>query len=87
MHTKPSSPKRDTSKAVSKATFRRKRIHEIVLPEEEPETFEKILQYLYYGKIEEKRFDTEVRQKPEQNHMTLLAKIYVVADRFCMEDC
>lgn len=57
---------------------------EIILREEIPETFAKILEYLYFGKVEARTFDTDVREEPERVHMTLLAKLYVAVDMYCM---
>jgi hypothetical protein len=49
--------------------------------------FEKLLQYLYLGWIAPQKFTSSEREKFETKHMVLLAKVYVAADKYCMEDC
>lgn len=67
--------------------FPEKEKNEIVVPEDDPRAFEKLLEYLYFGSIEAEHFPATVRDEPERAHMTLLAKAYVAADKYCMEDC
>lgn len=63
-----------------------------MLPEEEPEVFEKILEYLYRGGIEAKVFagfkDADPKYwRRETQHTLLLGKVWVAADKYCMEEC
>ena len=45
------------------------------------ETFEKLLQYLYLGRLHAQKFNSEVREETKLNHVALLPKVYVAADK------
>jgi hypothetical protein len=72
--------------------FRESKVNEMSLPEEEPEVFEKLLEYLYHDKIEAEVFDLEDDGdmdyiEREDSTVLMLAKVYAAADRYCMERC
>ena len=67
--------------------FIENQMRKIILPEDDPSVFEKLIEYLYAGKICAQKFDTLLQEPPEIEHMSLLARVYVAADKYCMEDC
>ena len=74
------------------SSFRESKDRHILLPEEEPEVFEKILEYLYRGSIEAKVFagleDADLDYWGQETDYTLLmGKVWVAADKYCMEEC
>ena len=78
--------------ACLESSFRESKEKEISLPEEEPEVFEKILEYLYCGRIEAEVFagfeDADLGYWGEETEITLLwGKVWVAADKYCMEEC
>jgi hypothetical protein len=76
----------------SESSFRDRKDTEILLPEEEPEVFEKILEYLYHDKIEAEVFDLRedgdaAYTSRETQTILLMAKVWVAANKYCMEAC
>lgn len=72
--------------------FRESKENEMSLPEEEPEIFEKILEYLYQDKIEAEQFtSTEVsnaedsRQETDTTMLMARVRVWVAADEYCRE--
>lgn len=53
--------------------FIENQMRKIILPEDDPSTFEKLVEYLYAGKICAQKFDTLLQEPPEIEHMSLLA--------------
>ena len=57
----------------------------IKLPGDELAVVAKVLEYLYSGKIEVATFKADIRSEEERLQYFLLAKMYIAADKFCME--
>ena len=69
--------------------FEESKTLEITLPEDNPEVFEKLLEYIYYGQIKTKTVD-ELMAAPDEEkegYLMLLFNVYVDADKYCMEAC
>ena len=62
-------------------------MRKIILPEDDPSTFEKLVEYIYAGKICAQKFDTLLQEQPEIEHMSILARVYVAVDKYCMDEC
>ena len=61
---------------------------QITLPEDNPEVFEKLLEYIYYGQIETTTFNGGLTRDPdEEEYHLLLVNVYIDADKYCMEAC
>lgn len=72
--------------------FRESKENEISLPEDEPEVFERILEYLYHDRIDAEvfgRMDTHDLEYVNREARTtvFMAKVWVAADKYCMEEC
>jgi hypothetical protein len=69
--------------------FRESKENEILLPEEEPEVFERILEYLYHDRIDAVRMDTYDSEYVmlEDQIAVFMAKVWLAADKYCMEEC
>ena len=59
---------------------------EITLPEDNPEVFEKLLEYIYSGHIRTKTIDY-LSDPDQKDYLVLLVNVYIDADKYCMEAC
>ena len=61
----------------------------ITLPEDNPEVFEKLLEYIYYGQIKTKTIDELLAAPDEEGngYLMLFINVYADADKYCMEAC
>lgn len=71
--------------------FRESKENEMSLPEEEPELFEKLLEYLYQDKIEAEKFSGALGTPDNVFRKiwvtTVMAAVWTAADKHCKEAC
>jgi hypothetical protein len=66
------------------SSFKESETKEITLPEDRPEVFEKLLEYIYHERI---RTEPVEDDSITISYIMLLLNVYADADKYCMEAC